>query len=336
MSRPDLLALTFDDLVTLSNRGIVKRAPAEVETMAANAGESDAGDVSVNWPDEGVDCVIPAKGGGPSATCTCPATTLCRHIVRSVFAYQRAQSGESGLDRSDRSDTSDVSDVEDERVAAPISLAQPWDPGAITDEQIAEIVPKATVTKARRLFDSGQVVELVRSPKPTARLHSLSSNVRFLVPGDLRYTYCDCAETQPCTHVPLAIWAYRLLDKGTHSGVVSTNAVAFAVPADLLGDVENAVREMAVNGFSNLSSAEVVRWRRLEVLLLSSELMWPAEIVADLVFLHEAYAASDSRFVSSRIPEMIKEHLVRADAIRNDTGLFLLFFFFWFVSDKTT
>lgn len=328
MARPDLLALTPDDLATLTNRGIVKRAAQEVQTMAAVCVENDAGDVAVNWPDEGVDCVIPGKGGVPAATCTCPSTTLCRHVVRSVFAYQRAQIAPA-TDSSDTSETSDPPDSSD------INASQPWDPGTITDEQIAEVVARTTVSKARKLFDSGQVVEVVRSPKPAARIHSLSTNVRFLVPGDLRYTYCDCAETQPCTHVPLAVWAFRLLDKGAHSGVVSTHRESMAIPVDILDDIDHAARELVASGFSNLSPAEVVRWRRLETRLRSAELTWPAEIVAELVTLHEAYIGSDSQFVAGRIPELIGELLVRADAIRNDTGAIPQLFIRGSASDKT-
>src|SRR5215468_6954406 len=90
MPRADLLALTSDDLAALTNRGTVKRAARELESgeVTFKLRESDAGEVTVEWSDE-ARCVIPAGKTASDARCSCPATTLCRHIVRSILAYQK-------------------------------------------------------------------------------------------------------------------------------------------------------------------------------------------------------------------------------------------------------
>src|SRR5439155_20683181 len=67
----------------------------------------------------------------------------------------------------------------------------PWDPGAIPDDALAQVVPRTVAARARRLFDEGQVLDLTRGAKPVAHAHTLSCPVRFLVPGDARYTHCD-------------------------------------------------------------------------------------------------------------------------------------------------
>src|SRR5690606_25526357 len=88
MPRPDLLALTLEDLESFSNRGLVKRAVKEFESAESppTISETDAGDVSVSWPD-GIRCEIGAKATLAQARCTCDATALCRHVLRSVLAY---------------------------------------------------------------------------------------------------------------------------------------------------------------------------------------------------------------------------------------------------------
>jgi hypothetical protein len=88
--RQDLLLLTSDDLVTLSNRGIVKRAQQELQSaeLQVDFQEDTAGNVVVNWSDE-ICCKLPVNVSIGQGLCSCPATSLCRHIVRSVLAKLR-------------------------------------------------------------------------------------------------------------------------------------------------------------------------------------------------------------------------------------------------------
>ena len=90
MARQDLLALTPDDLVTLTNRGIVRRATQEAEGSEVTAGIIEDGDgtVTAQWSDD-VECKLPGGETLSAASCSCPATTLCRHIIRTVLAYQQ-------------------------------------------------------------------------------------------------------------------------------------------------------------------------------------------------------------------------------------------------------
>src|ERR1700722_16456952 len=123
MPRRDLLALTHDDLSALTNRGTVKRAQREIDSGedGCEIAESDAGEVAVKWTDD-VKCVFPAGGTVAQGRCSCVATTLCRHLVRSVLAYQKKSAQAAGP------------------ASAP-ALA-PWDPGTIGDEELAKYFKK--------------------------------------------------------------------------------------------------------------------------------------------------------------------------------------------------
>ena len=308
MPRADLLALTQDDLVTLSNRGLVKRAVQEMEAgeLTWELDEDDAGSVTAHWSDD-VTCRLPAGKTLTEGLCTCPAVTLCRHLLRSVLAYQKAQAEAQAEVPAGAGED-----------AAPAEPPGPWDPGALSDDVLAAQIPKATLARSRRLHDEGHVVELARSRKPTATLHTLSCTVRFLVPGDVRYTHCDCSETAPCSHVALAVWAFRRLRPEAVSGLVSTHAKALPIPAPLLDDMENALRELATLGISGTAKPFADRLRRLEALSRADGLIWPAEILREMGQQWESYAGGDARFSPRRVAELVGELCIRLDAIRHE------------------
>ena len=88
--RQDLLVLTDDDLATISNRGTVKRATKELEkaTVTVEIEElDDKGGLRFTWSDDVV-CTFAADVVVKDAECTCPATGICRHLIRSVLAYK--------------------------------------------------------------------------------------------------------------------------------------------------------------------------------------------------------------------------------------------------------
>src|SRR5262249_15179843 len=142
--------------------------------------------------------------------CSCSATELCRHLVRSVLAYQQ------------------------QSVPASTSPAPPtaWNPGTITDDDLARHFKKPVLDKARAIFKQGLLVELVLGSKPTARFHQFAHTLRFQVPGDVRYVHCDCAEEPTCIHAALAVWAFRELPAGCEAAVVSTQRDKMPAPLD--------------------------------------------------------------------------------------------------------
>ncbi|MCU0495152.1 MAG: hypothetical protein MUD01_26495 [Chloroflexaceae bacterium] len=299
--RTDLLALSPDDLVLLANRGLVKRAQQELQAgeLQVELEEADDGTVTARWSD-GVTCGLPGGKPASAGTCSCPATTICRHLLRTVLAYQAHVAAHAS--------------------EAPPAPVHPWNPGSISDEQLAQHVTRPARTWARQAYDSGQVFELVCSAKPTAYCHSLACSVRFLVPGDVRYTHCDCAEPAPCRHVPLAVWAFRLLDEGRTSGIVETNPTPHPVPTSLLDDLDGTLRELVLAGMNGAPQPLIERLRRIESRLRSDGMVWPADAMADMLQQHAAYATHDARFTPVVLSRLMGELCVRGDAVRASTG----------------
>jgi hypothetical protein len=294
MPRADLLALSSDDLATLTNRGIVKRAQRDLDSGISplHIDETPAGDVRVQWPD-GVECLIPAGQTLRQGRCSCAAVGVCRHLVLSVLAYQRQ--------------------------AVPAAV-EPWDPGAIADEELARHFRPAQLARLREQFEQGVLAELVRSSKPSARLHLQGCLVRFLVPGDVRYTHCDCAEAAPCAHVPLAVWAFRQLPPSAKAGILSSSTAALPVPVELLDNIEETLLEFCEQGVSGVPAAWKDRLGRLARDCDRAELVWPAEVLGELIEQQEKYHGHDARFAPDQVAELIGELAARCDAIRNDTG----------------
>src|SRR6266542_6192805 len=280
MPRADLLALSSDDLITLTNRGTVRRAQREIDEnlCTGQIHETPEGDVTVRWSD-GIECRLPAGVALRKARCSCDATTICRHLVLSVLAYQRLVAA-----------SAPVAEGKAVSVAVP---AEPWDPGAIGDEELARHVNAARLARCRAQFDKGVLVELVRSSKPSARFHVEACLVRFLVPGDVRYTHCDCAEPPPCSHVPLAVWAFRQLPDSETAGIVASGSTTLTVPGDVLDVVEATLLEFCEQGVSGAPAAWRDRLARLEADCKKADLVWPGEIIAELIEQQERYDGHD-------------------------------------------
>jgi len=306
--RADLLALTAADLAALTNPGTVKRARRELDEaeVTGTVHESPAGEVSVIWSD-GPRCEVPAGATLVRGSCTCAALALCRHLIRAVLQYQFQHQVTTAV-------------AED---AAPVPLPSgPWNPGDITDPQLKALYdPRGQAfSHIKALYNKGILAEVVRSSKPTVRLHQPAAVVRFMVPHDARYTHCDCAEPAPCKHVPLAVWAFRLLPPDQPFGVVNTGGRAAPVPAEVLDEVAALTVELAEAGFSGATQQWADRLTRLEVRLRAEGLTWPADAVGELIEQRQRYANNDALFAPDRVAEVVGELLVRRAAIANDTG----------------
>ncbi|MEL6555375.1 MAG: hypothetical protein AAFQ63_18225 [Cyanobacteria bacterium J06621_11] len=337
--RADLLALTLDDLMVLSNRGLVKRAQKEIAKGVVDGSVADGSltydlvqteeVLQFTWSDEVV-CRLPVGEVLCDRHCNCNATTLCRHLIRSVLTYQsmvQDTSQEKPLESSENSD------LETTTVQSDVGAAQSlpvWNPGDISDEEIREHFRPAQFTKLKKEFSKNQVIEVSCGHKPTAQLHSFPHTLRFLVPGDLRYTYCDCDYDAPCPHVPLAIWAFRQLDENQQSGIISTESAdaaksadsmpTLSVPTELLDDIESALCDLVTAGLQGLSPGFMASLQLLEQRCDRAYLIWPANILADLFQSLNFYRNRDARFSLEQVITLVGELCMRCDAIRSNTG----------------
>ncbi|SEH78189.1 SWIM zinc finger [Methylobacterium sp. 275MFSha3.1] len=203
MARPDLRALTDDGLIQLANAGLVKRALREVAAgQGPDLAEAGDGTVEARFADGTVTRLGPGRPPG-EASCTCPASGMCRHRVALVVAYRAAPVADGPADGS----SAGAADGAAEGAAVPAAAPVAWDPGTLDGAALEAGLGGAAAAELRRLLAGGITVGLERGAVPAARLPT--ATVRFLVPDAVGYARCDCAAGGGCAHVALAIRAFR-------------------------------------------------------------------------------------------------------------------------------
>ncbi|KAA0123371.1 hypothetical protein CIW48_13065 [Methylobacterium sp. P1-11] len=296
MARPDLRALTDDGLVQLANAGLVKRALREV---AAGAGpdlaEAEDGTVEARFADGTVTRL--GSGRPPNeATCTCPASGMCRHRVALVVAYRAAS----------------VADAPANGTAAPAAGAVAWDPGTLDGAALEAGFGGAAAAELRRLLAAGITVGLERGAVPAARLPT--ATVRFLVPDAVGYARCDCAAGGGCAHVALAIRAFRAaagaaeirLGGAAPAGAATGAGPAEAGLAEVADQVVAGLLEAGVVSGPEAHDAALVRLRRAaEARGATQILLAEADLAGQLAAYAGRHAAYDAAVVLALATELL-------------------------------
>lgn len=174
--RSDLAALTPEAIAVLSNTGLVKRATREIEEGKGPRLEEDPDGTVRGLFADGVVATLPPGKSLAQGSCTCGASTVCRHRVAVALAYPRGETPEE----------------------------VPWSPGQITDQELERFLGKRLLEKARVLLARG-----FRAQVESAAVRLPTCSVRFLVPRELSMARCDCACNDACEHLALAVWAAR-------------------------------------------------------------------------------------------------------------------------------
>ena len=204
--RQDLLELSTEALLALANAGFVKRAQKDVAAgLLPVLRQDEDGSVHASF-DDGVQTSIAASDSLRTASCTCPATSMCRHRISLVLAYQ----AQHAVAKDAAGDTE-----EQLPQAAAVMENSIWSPADFDDAAIlacfgnsvleqalrlAATRPLATVFKARAGAD-GMTAPAVQLPM---------SYVRFFSRSSLAHARCDCQQGSGCAHIVLASWAFRL------------------------------------------------------------------------------------------------------------------------------
>ncbi|BBH63503.1 hypothetical protein ACTI_01880 [Actinoplanes sp. OR16] len=318
--RADLLALDADALAALANRGLVKRAAREVEREPPTLSAGDDQVVVALFAD-GVRTELPV-GGLDRGTCSCGATTVCRHVIGLVLAYQAAAPSSpspSSLAPSSLAPASPDSDSDlpilDGRAAGP---GAEWSPGAFTDEQVVARIGSRLVTAARRAERAGYSARIRRGTVPVVEL--ASATVRFLVPGDLGYVHTDARAGARDDVIALAVWAFRaadlhhpgeaecLVDVGGSGSAPTGSGTGLEPVLEFAADV---LRFGAVHAGEGLAAAVAGHLGRLE----RAGLRWPFDATTELADQLAGYRERSARYSPETLADLIAELFARHRAV---------------------
>lgn len=308
MARPDLRALTDDGLIQLANAGLLKRALREVAAGAGPAlAEAGDGTVEARFADGTVTRLGPGRPPD-AATCTCPASGMCRHRVALVVAYRAAAVADGPVEGAAEGPTEETA----ERTAVPAAAAVAWDPGTLDGATVEAGLGGAAAAELRRLLAGGITVGLERGAVPAARLPT--ATVRFLVPDAVGYARCDCAAGGGCAHVALAIRAFREAAGAPEirlGGAVPARTATAATPAeDGLAEAADRVvaglLEAGVVSGPEAHDAALVRLRRAaERRGATQVLLAEAELTDQLAAYAGRHAAYDAAVVLALAAELL-------------------------------
>ncbi|MGW0910417.1 hypothetical protein ACWD1Z_01535 [Streptomyces sp. NPDC002784] len=300
MTRADLLALTSETLVSLANRGLVKRAEKD---LAAGSGAevtvAEDGTVRGRFPD-GTATALPPGLGLDAAECGCGAAGVCRHRIGVVLAYQRG--------------------AREER-----SAFVEWSPGEFDDEALAAALGGPALTAARRTRDRGYTARLHRPTPadPVPRVELPTCTVRFPVPHELGYALTDASGALRGEVVTLAVWAFRAADAagGTEVSVGGRTARAGG-GEEALGAALDLADELLLDGVPQAGPVFAGSLARTREALTAASRHWPAGAVADLAEQLAAYRARATRYDPERVAHLLAElHARRRAAALDPVGV---------------
>ena len=321
--RTDLLSLSLEDLIDLSNRGLVNRSLKEVEagTLTGTIVETADGSLELAWSD-GVTCVLPSQAPLSAECCSCNATQICRHLLRSILYYQREHGlGDREQGTGDREEGGGDREIAAAIVGMPGAMGQEWDPGEIADTVLESYFRPTEWKRLQAQFAQGQILELSRSAKPTAYFHQWGVTTRFKVPGDVHYVYCSCgeAEDKVCGHVPLAVWGFRSLRQQfpeQATGLISTEVFEPIAPS-LVSELEAMLGQGLSLGLSHWSTPLVGRIQRWGKTCETAGWIWLSELWGDLLQQYTYYQTQDAQFQPSQVTELLMEAECRLRAMQN-------------------
>ena len=193
--RTDLLELSTEALIALSNVGFVKKGIKDLEAGLLPRLEEDQDGNLHGYYDDGSHVTLPPGRTLREAQCSCPASGICRHRVTLILAYQAAAAarGNSAENNSNH----------------PAEAEEPgWNPGSFDDGMLLEVLTKSRLQQAQKLAAAGMVATVQGGHDvPTVRFAMCT--VRFFSRSSLAHARCDCKEGSGCCHVALAVWAFR-------------------------------------------------------------------------------------------------------------------------------
>ena len=237
----------FDDeaLAALANKGLVRRARKDLETIRPKVLEP--GDAAERLRVEVGDAVAELALPPAQSRCDCPASGICRHILAALIFVK-----ESAVESGDAA--SDGNAVGVEPIATPVAASPVEEVLALDDEAIGKWAGKALVARVRKALALGLPVEFEEGDRVAARLPTRNVNCRWMPGCGPEGMICSCHEPGVCEHRVAVVLAFqaargtRVLDDSVERLALAAAAGAPRSREEVLASVGSVVAEMVVAG----------------------------------------------------------------------------------------
>lgn len=276
--RDDLLALGETELVALANRGLWKKAGKELQKGEFEFSLGEDNTIKLIQGESTV-TILPHQSLS-DCTCSCSATGMCRHKLLAVLAYQ-------------------------ERNQSAV-VEQEWCPSEFSDDEVHDLLGANLFKRARGQTKKGLRIRLHRGSKPKAFLPTCT--VSFLVPHQLSYARCDCAQIDACEHLALACWAFREEgDEIVFEQSARIDDYDFTACRSLLDD-------LLLHGVRNSHPKQIEALRQQSRNLSRSGLIWLSNLLQEMAETVSAYQQRGSHFSPQGLARLLLDWWVRSSA----------------------
>lgn len=287
-----ILAGADDDYLTgLSNKGTVKRAHKDRETVRTQILDKSDEGIKVKAGEEEV-LIRPVLA---NSQCSCPSRSICRHIVQAVLVLREVYEAEEGGSSGKMEETEES-----------MALDELW--RAILELENQKIIRGLGTRKLREVLEqirAGNKARITRSSTVCVELPDSDVRVRFLLP--LEYSSCSCKKKGFCSHrAAAALWCRA------EAGTLCLEAFEKEEesPEDLegirtkAGEMKRALEDIVSSGLSRAADESADTLERLAVISHNEGLAAFEDFFRSLQNGYEAYFRRSS---SANAGELMEE-----------------------------
>jgi hypothetical protein len=275
----------FDDeaLAALANKGLVRRARKDLETVKASL-VGPHGEL-LRFEVEG--CTVDLSAAPAQSKCSCPAGGVCRHILVAIMHLRAAAPPPA---------------------AAPASATEKAPQAgeevlAVEDEALTKWAGKPLLRKALQALAAGFTAEFEEGTPLVMRFPRWNVVCRWMPGGGLAGMVCSCHAREPCAHRVAAVLAYQAA-RGkrqieAEESALEASAGAPRTREEVLASVGAVLREAVLLGLSRLSRAAEERLRTLAVSAHGVDLPRLERVLRALADEVALYLARDAQAASA-------------------------------------
>ncbi|QEH32654.1 hypothetical protein OJF2_11330 [Aquisphaera giovannonii] len=293
--RRGLAAFDDDALAALANKGLVRRARKDLETISPRLlGAGDKPDrLRVEVADGLAELALPPA----QSRCSCPASGICRHILAAlIFVKEMASEGDPAV----------ATTEEVEAVSEASGLPASAEVLALDDEAIGKWSGRPLLNKVKKMLAQGLPVDLEPGYGLVARLPTRNVTCRWMPGGGLDGMLCSCHAAGACEHRVAAVLAFQI-DRGARppeafaESALSASSDAPRTRDEVLASVGDVLAQMVSTGLSRLSRGTAERLRTLAISAQGVDLPRLQRLLHALSSEVELYLARDAQADAARV-----------------------------------
>ncbi len=193
--KKNLMSADDEYLISLSNKGILKRACKDIESAKIKVSYIDG---SAYVDIDGVQCVI--LDPLAESTCTCPSRSICRHIITAILWLKKELLSENETDKSEENNKQSAVKEKAEQLDRELR--------EFPIEKLQKAMKKKYYNEYLDKVKLGILPKVEEMSVITVEIPEDNATVKLISP--LEYSACTCHSKELCKHKAAAILTWQL------------------------------------------------------------------------------------------------------------------------------